>query len=132
MMKHIILFDGVCNLCQSIVQFVIKRDRHAKFSFASLQGEAGQRLLLEHQISPEIDSFIYITKNRAYHKSEAALRVCQQLDGAWKIFYIFLIIPRPIRDRVYQFIARNRYKWFGKQDSCMLPTPELKKRFLDQ
>lgn len=131
-MKHIILFDGVCNLCQFGVQFIVKRDPDAYFHFASLQGATGQRLLAEHQISPDLDSFIYISDTKVYNKSAAALRVARHLRGAWKIFYLFIILPRPIRDKMYEIIARNRYTWFGKQETCMLPSPELKSRFLEE
>ncbi|MGP4078916.1 thiol-disulfide oxidoreductase DCC family protein [Pseudalkalibacillus sp. R45] len=130
-MNSILLFDGECNLCNGIVQFVIKRDPKAQFKFAALQSETGQRLLKEHNLPHTFDSFILIENGKAYQKSSAGLRVTRHLNGAWRVFTIFKIIPTPVRDVVYNFIARNRYKWFGKRDSCMIPTPDIKSRFLD-
>ncbi|MGD6967963.1 thiol-disulfide oxidoreductase DCC family protein [Rossellomorea vietnamensis] len=129
-MGAIILFDGVCNLCNHIVQFVIKRDKHAYFKFASLQSEAGQTLLEKYKVDPKTDSIVLIEQDECYMKSSAALRVGKKLTGVWKAFFIFIIIPPVIRDKVYDLIARNRYNWFGKRDSCMLPSPEMKKRFI--
>jgi predicted DCC family thiol-disulfide oxidoreductase YuxK len=129
-MGAIILFDGVCNLCNHIVQFVIKRDKHAYFKFASLQSETGQTLLEKFKVDPETDSIVLIEQDECYMKSSAALRVSKKLAGVWKAFFIFIIVPPVIRDKVYDLIARNRYKWFGKRDSCMLPSPEMKKRFI--
>ncbi|RIW38413.1 thiol-disulfide oxidoreductase DCC family protein [Bacillus salacetis] len=130
-MHGIILFDGVCNLCNNIVQFVIKRDKAGYFQFASQQSPQGKALLEEYQIDPETDSFILIEQGRAFMKSTAALRVSKNLDGFWKVFYSCLLIPKPARDVMYDYIARNRYKWFGKKESCMLPGPEMKKRFIE-
>ena len=130
-MDRIILFDGVCNFCNSSVQFIIKRDPTGIYQFTSLQSGIGRKLLTEHNIPTELDSFIYLEANNVYFKSTAALKVCRNLKGLWKLVYIFIIIPRPLRDMVYGFIARNRYKWFGKRDACMIPSPEQRKRFLD-
>lgn len=131
-MKHIILFDGVCNLCNSAVQFVIKRDPDGQFSFASLQGEKGQKLLEQHNIQPETDSVILIESNgKVYEKSAAALRISMRLKGGWKLAQILLVVPPFIRNVFYRIIARNRYKWFGRQTECMMPTQEQKNRFLD-
>jgi predicted DCC family thiol-disulfide oxidoreductase YuxK len=130
-MSGIILFDGVCNLCSSIVQFVIKRDKKAYFQFASLQSEVGQSLLDEYKVDRKTDSFILIEDGKCYMKSSAALKVSKNLDGLWKFFIIGLVIPKPLRDILYDLIARNRYKWFGKNDSCMLPPPNMKKRFIE-
>lgn len=129
-MANIILFDGVCNLCNSSVQFIIKRDPDGYFSFAPLQEEAGKKLLDGHNIKTNMDSLILISNNTYYKKSSAALEICRHLQGAWKCLYVFKIIPRFIRDPLYSFIAKNRYKWFGKKSSCMVPTAENKKRFL--
>jgi predicted DCC family thiol-disulfide oxidoreductase YuxK len=129
-MKRIILFDGVCNLCNSLVQFIIKRDPNKRFHFASMQSAIGEELMLNSYGEVDMDSFVYIEGDRSYRKSSAALRVCKHLNGAWKLFYIFLIIPTPLRDYFYDLIAKNRYKWFGKKESCMMPTTELKDRFL--
>jgi predicted DCC family thiol-disulfide oxidoreductase YuxK len=130
-MEKIILFDGVCNLCNSSVQFVIKRDPDGCFKFASLQSEVGQSLLEQHGFNKEIDSFFLIENQRIYSKSSAALRVCRNLNGFWKVLSILRILPPSFRDFFYDIVARNRYKWFGKKESCMLPTKEMKKRFLD-
>lgn len=128
----IILFDGVCNLCNGAINFIIKHDPKAIFSFASLQGETGQKLLAKHKIDPnKIDSIILIESQRVSVKSTAALRIAKSLNRGYPLLYGFIIIPIFIRNAVYDYIARNRYKWFGKKDSCMIPTPELKSRFLD-
>jgi predicted DCC family thiol-disulfide oxidoreductase YuxK len=130
--KHpILLFDGVCNLCNSMVTFVIKRDKKATFKFASLQSDVGQNILKEHSLPmTEFDSFYYVEGKRIFTKSSAALKVAKELDGAWKLFYPLILIPKPLRDIVYSYVAKNRYRWFGKKDQCMLPNPEMQKRFL--
>jgi predicted DCC family thiol-disulfide oxidoreductase YuxK len=130
-MERIILFDGICNLCNSSVQFIIKRDPFGHFKFASLQGAAGQKLIKQFGVNNEINSFILIEDNKIFFKSSAAIRVCMKLRGPWKLLSIFKIIPPSIRDIFYNIVANNRYKWFGKQENCMLPTPEMRKRFLD-
>ena len=127
-----ILFDGVCNLCAWAVRFIIERDPRNIFRFASLQSNTGQRLLAEHGISTvSMDSFVLIENGIAFTESSAALRVAKLLQGAWPVCYAGIILPKMLRDPVYRFIARNRYRWFGKQDSCMMPTPELRARFLE-
>lgn len=127
----VILFDGVCNLCNGSVQFVIKHDQTALFKFASLQSDAGQQLLSRYQLSgADLSSFILIKDNKVYTRSTAALLVARQLTGVVKYLYIFSVIPTFIRDGVYNFIARNRYRWFGKQESCMVPTKDMLARFL--
>ncbi len=129
--QPIILFDGVCNLCNSAVQFVIRHDKAEKFLFASLQSNFGQQLLQQHQLPlQQFDSFILLQDEKVYTKSTAALKVAQQLNGAWKSLYFFTIVPTFIRDGVYAFIASHRYRWFGKMNECMIPTPQLKGRFL--
>ncbi|ETI66453.1 thiol-disulfide oxidoreductase DCC family protein [Neobacillus vireti] len=130
-MERIILFDGVCNLCNSSVQFILKRDPNGTFKFASLQGEAGQSLLKKYGLNTNINSFVLIENGEIYLKSTAALRICRKLTWAWRLVAVFLFIPRFIRDLFYELIAKNRYRWFGKKDSCMLPKPEWKSRFLD-
>ncbi len=130
--KPIILFDGVCNLCNSSVQKIIKSDPKENFLFASLQGYNGQRLLQQFNLpQTNFNSFVLIQNNKAFTKSTAALMVAKQMNGFWKILYGFIIFPKFIRDWVYNIIANNRYKWFGKKESCMLPSPNLKNRFLD-
>ncbi|MCA1054432.1 thiol-disulfide oxidoreductase DCC family protein [Rossellomorea aquimaris] len=127
----IILFDGVCNLCSHAVQFIIERDPKGNFRFASLQSNAGERLRREHGIQASTDSIVLIKDGRAYVESTAALRVASGLKWPWKAFTVMLVIPRPIRDRLYQWVAKNRYKWFGKKDSCMMPSKETKDRFIE-
>lgn len=128
----ILLFDGVCNLCNRGVQFVIKRDRKKKFRYAALQGHAGQELLRRYQLpANDFNSFVLIENDKAYTRSTAALRVLKELGGGWKLFYALIVLPKFLRDGGYNWIARNRYKWFGKRNECMVPTPDLKARFLD-
>jgi len=129
--KPIILFDGVCNLCNNAVQFIIRHDPDEKFLFASLQSEFGQQLMKQYSLPSEnFNSFILVQDNKVYNKSTGALKVAKELIGTWKLLYIFIVVPRFIRDAVYTWIANNRYKWFGKKDDCMIPTPQLKARFL--
>ncbi|MFI8380217.1 thiol-disulfide oxidoreductase DCC family protein [Leeuwenhoekiella sp. NPDC079379] len=132
MNSKIILFDGVCNLCNGAINFIIKQDSSGVFKFTSLQSETGMRLLQKHNIDPEkTDSIILVEGDRASVKSTAALRISRFLDKGYPLLYVFMIVPGFIRNIVYDFIAKNRYKWFGKKESCMIPTPELKSRFLD-
>lgn len=128
----IIFFDGVCNLCNRSIQFIIKRDTKKRFHFASLQGNEGQEMLLRfHLPTNDFHSFILLEGDRMYTRSTAVLRMLKGLGGGWKLLYGFIIVPKFIRDAIYNWIARNRYKWYGKRDECMIPTPELKERFLD-
>ena len=132
--KKVILFDGVCNLCNASVNFVIKRDRHDRFRYASLQSEIGKRLLEERHIdSNQVDSIVLIEPGVAYFlKSDAALEIANELGWPWKALYLFnYILPVQLRNNVYDLIARNRYRWFGKKDQCMIPTPSLRSKFLD-
>src|SRR5258706_4489970 len=127
----VVLFDGVCNLCNSSVQFIIKHDKKKQFLFASLQGRSGQELLKKFDLpATDFNSFVLVEKDRVYTRSTAALRIAKQLSGGWKLIYGFIIVPGFIRNAIYNWIARNRYKWFGKKDECMIPTRELKERFL--
>lgn len=129
--NRIILFDGVCNLCNASIQFIIKRDKKNLFKFASLQSDVGKSLLAQHHIDgTKMDSVVYIENGKAFTESTAAIRVAGYLGFPWKLLQVFLIVPSMIRNVVYQWIARNRYKWFGKQDSCMLPDASLEARFL--
>lgn len=130
-MSAIILFDGVCNFCNGSVNFIIERDRAGYFKFAPLQTEIGEKLLSEHGIDKsETDSVIMIEDGEAFMYSTAALRIAQKLDGAWSYVYIFRFVPRFLRDFFYKLFAKYRYKLFGKQEACMLPTPEIRARFL--
>ena len=127
----IILFDGVCNLCNGAVQYFIKRDKKKILKYASLQSESGQALLKKYDLPlTQFNSFVFIYDGKVYLRSSAALRAAKLLSGPVSWLYGFIIVPRFIRDGVYNMIAKNRYKWFGKQESCMIPTPELKSRFL--
>lgn len=130
--NYIILFDGVCNLCNNSVQFIIKNDKRNKFKFSSLQSPFGQNLLGKYNIDTNnTDSFVFIRKNKAYIKSSAALWVAKELGSFWQLLCFFFIIPASLRNLIYDWVARNRYKWFGKKESCMIPTPNIKNKFLD-
>jgi predicted DCC family thiol-disulfide oxidoreductase YuxK len=129
--NYILLFDGVCNLCVGVVNFTIKRDSEEKFKFAALQSESGQALLKKYHLpTNNFGSFVFIKGEQYFLKSSAALHVLKELGGVWKLFYLFIIIPAPLRDFIYHIVARTRYSIFGKRDSCMIPTPAVKRRFL--
>ena len=126
------MFDGVCNLCNASVRFIIKRDRKARFKFASLQSSYAAGLLQKLDFDSQgVDSIVLYEEGALYVRSTAALRIAKHLDGLWPLLYAFIIVPPFIRDAVYDFIARNRYQWFGKKEQCEVPTPELAARFLD-
>jgi predicted DCC family thiol-disulfide oxidoreductase YuxK len=131
--KKVILFDGVCNLCNDSVIKVIKNDKKNVFLFAPLQSEIGEKIIKKIGVdTSKIDSIILYDPSGAYYiKSSAALRVMNEFPGLWKLTQIFRILPAAFNNIFYDFVARNRYKWFGKKDSCMIPTPELKAKFLD-
>ncbi len=130
--NRVVLFDGVCNLCNLSVQFIIKRDSKNLFSFAALQSHVGQTQLRRYNIPVALlESIILIKNEKYYHRSDAVLEIARDLGGLWPVCYGFKVIPRFIRDGVYNLIAKNRYKIFGRQDQCMIPTPALKARFLD-
>ncbi|WP_342513727.1 thiol-disulfide oxidoreductase DCC family protein [Sporosarcina sp. FSL K6-1522] len=130
-MKRIVLFDGDCNFCDSSVQFIIKRDPAAHFLFTSLQSTKGVELTKQYAIPSNVDSLVLIDNGKAYTKSSAALRIAKKLDGLWHLLFLFILVPRKIRDGVYDYVATNRYKWFGKkEEACMLPPPEIRKRFI--
>jgi predicted DCC family thiol-disulfide oxidoreductase YuxK len=130
-MSGIILFDGICNLCNGIVQFIIRHDPEGKFKFASLQSEAGKALLQRAGL-PEngLDTIVYFSEEHKYIRSAAALRILRDLGGFWKLVYVLIIIPAPIRDFVYNGIANSRYKVFGRREICMVPAPDLLQRFI--
>jgi predicted DCC family thiol-disulfide oxidoreductase YuxK len=131
-MPKIILFDGVCNLCNWSVQFIIKRDKKAAFKFASIQSKVGQLLLKQKNInSQECDSIVYIKDERYFLRSSAVLEILKDIGGKWKLFYGFIAIPRFIRDSIYNLIAKSRYKLFGKRSECAVPSEALKNRFLE-
>jgi len=130
-MQPVIFFDGLCNLCNGAVQFTIKRDPTNKFRFAALQSEFALQNLAKFQLDPQKgDTFILLENGKVYQRSTAALRVAKNLSGWWPLLYAFMIVPKFIRDAVYNYIAKNRYRWFGKQESCWIPTPALKSKFL--
>ncbi len=129
----ILLFDGHCNLCNGWVQFIVKRNTTKSISFASLQSKAGSELLAEHNIKQNyIDSLVFIEEERFSVSSTAALRTLSYLSTWESHLKLLLILPRPLRDLIYRFVARYRYKWFGRREQCMLPTAELKERFLQE
>lgn len=129
----VVLFDGVCNLCQGSVQWMIARDKAERLRFASLQSEAGKKLLAQHGIdAPEgdPDSILFVEAGKVYDRSEAVLRMSRHLSLPWRLGGVFLVLPRFLRDPLYKYIARNRYRWFGKTEVCWMPTPALRQRFL--
>ena len=126
------MFDGVCNLCNDAVQFVIKQDKKGIIKFASLQSNFGQTMLLQNKLPIDnLGSFVYLKNNKCYTKSTAALLLLKDLGGFYYLFYAFIIVPTFLRDAVYNVVAKNRYKWFGKQDFCMLPSKDLASRFIE-
>lgn len=130
--NRVIIFDGVCNLCEALVIFIIKRDRGSKFKIVQAQSETGMRLQSELGIDViASQTFILVKNGTALFKSEAALEIAKNLDGAWKLIYLFKILPTFLRNKAYDYIAKNRYRWFGRQSVCMMPNEELKDRFLD-
>ncbi|SDH01088.1 thiol-disulfide oxidoreductase DCC family protein [Psychroflexus sediminis] len=131
--KKIVLFDGVCNFCNASVRFIIKRDKKDKFRFASLQSDLGQKLTRERGIdTSEIDSIILIDPGNAYYiKSTAALEICKDLSGLYPALRLFLVLPEGFRNLIYDFVARHRYQWFGKSETCPMPSEEEQSKFLD-
>ncbi|MBI2487857.1 MAG: thiol-disulfide oxidoreductase DCC family protein [Deltaproteobacteria bacterium] len=130
--NSIILFDGVCNLCSGIVLFTIRRDPQGIFKYAPLQSETGKSLLKQFGLPiDDFDSFVLVEGNKYYQKSTAVLRVAKRIRGLWPLIYLFIIVPRPIRDFIYDIVAKNRYRWFGKKEECLIPTPDIKSRFFE-
>ena len=129
-MSSIVLFDGVCNFCNGSVNFIIRHDREGRFKFAPLQSSVGEELQEKYGIGDDIDSIILIQNDKAYTHSTAALRIARTLGGIWSLAYALIIIPAPIRDHLYKLFAKYRYQWFGKMDACMIPTPDVRARFL--
>jgi len=128
--KPIVLFDGVCNLCNGFVQWLIQRDPEAQFRFTSLQSPVGQALIQKYNLTNDLGTVVLIHQDKAYTHSDVALQIVKMLGGAWPLLYIFHYVPSFIRNYIYNVIAHNRYRWFGEKDQCMIPTPELKSRFL--
>ena len=128
---RIVLFDGECNLCDASIRFIIKRDPQGRFKFAPPQSTAGRTLMQAHNLDvKQLGSVVLIENGAAYLKSDAALRIAKGLRGAWAAMYALILVPKFIRDATYSFVARNRYRWFGKRDECMTRTPEVRARFL--
>ena len=129
--EKVVLFDGVCNLCSSSVRFMLRRDRRRVLRFASIQSAAGRELYEQTGLDPDSpDSFVLVTPERTYLRSDAALAIAREFGGLWTLLGVFKIVPRALRDWVYSLVARNRYRWFGKREECLVPTPELRERFL--
>lgn len=127
----IVLFDGVCNFCNDRINFIIKHDKKDYFRFAALQSDTGKKILADHGILiPDLDTFILVEGGKTYDRTTAALRIAKHLDGLWPAMYVFIIVPPFLRDLVYKVIAKNRYKWWGEKESCMIPTPEVRLKFL--
>ena len=130
--QTIILFDGVCNFCNTAVNFVIKRDKKSVLKFAPLQSEFAKRIFINHHLPPEdFHTFLFIENNKIYTKSTAALKVCKYLKGLWSLLYGLIIVPEFIRNGIYNWIAKNRYQWFGKKEVCMIPSADVRSRFLN-
>jgi predicted DCC family thiol-disulfide oxidoreductase YuxK len=125
-----VLFDGVCNVCNNWVQFIIKRDPSAKFRFASLQSDEAKILLQNYDQKVSLDSIVLLQDGKVYTESTAILQIFRKLAGLWPLLHVFRIVPSFIRDSFYRWFAKNRYRWFGQQESCMIPTPEVRQRFL--
>ena len=129
-MGSIILFDGVCNFCNSAVNFIIRHDRARRFKFTPLQSEAGQRYKAEFGIGDDVDSIVLIEDGRAFTHSTAGLRIARGLGGTWSLAYALIVVPAFIRDYAYETFAKYRYRLFGRKDICMMPTPEIRERFI--
>ena len=129
-MERIVLFDGVCNFCNATVNWIIRHDREKGFKFAPLQSEFGQQQRAKFGISDDIDSIVLIDDGRAYTHSTAALRIARALGGIWSLGYAGIVLPRFVRDWFYKLFAANRYRMFGKKDVCMMPTPDVRERFV--
>ena len=130
-MTDIVIFDGVCNLCARSVQFILRHESEPRFLFSPLQSAAGARLLRSHGFpTSDVASFVLLSDGKVYTRSGAALHIARHFKGPWQLLRVLWIVPRPLRDLLYDYIARNRYSWFGKADSCLVPTPELSARFI--
>lgn len=129
--KSLVLFDGVCNVCSGAVSFIIDRDPRGRFQFASLQSDLGKSLSAEHGISAERDTIVLVEGGLAFVESAAVLRIARQLEGPVRALAVFTFLPTGFRDALYRYFAAHRYRWFGRRDTCRVPTPELRERFLD-
>ena len=132
-MNDVVVFDGVCNLCAFSVKFILEHEAGPTLRFAPLQSDEGSRLMREFGFSPEdAKTFVLVADGKPHVKSDAAIRVAGYLRGGWKLLRLVRIVPRPVRDWAYDLVARNRYRWFVRTDSCMVPTPELRARFVEE
>ena len=130
--NSVIFFDGVCNLCNASVQFAIEHDEKSIFKFTALQSTYAEKVLPAFGVNvKKINSIILVENGSLYTKSSAALKIARRLNGLWPLLYVFIVIPKFVRDAIYDVIAKNRYQWWGKQESCWVPTPELKQRFIN-
>ncbi|WP_339317074.1 thiol-disulfide oxidoreductase DCC family protein [Paenibacillus sp. FSL R10-2734] len=129
--KSIVLIDGVCHLCQGLIRFIIPRDPKAKFLFAPLQSEIAAKLMHEAGLpTGQLNTVVLLENGVCYTESAAVLRIARRLRFPWPVTYVFIVVPRPIRNALYRYVAKNRYRWFGRDEQCLLPTPEIKQRFL--
>lgn len=129
--KYIVVFDGVCVFCNASVKFIIDRDKNNRFLFTPMQTDFAQSLLQNHQLnSVSLDTFLLVKNDQAYLRTDAALEITKDLNGFWYLFNFFRIVPRPVRDFIYRVFARNRYKLFGRNHQCMVPSDELKSKFV--
>jgi predicted DCC family thiol-disulfide oxidoreductase YuxK len=132
-MPAVVLFDGSCNFCNSSVDFIIDRDPAGYFRFAPLQSKAARPLLAHCHLPPEfLDNIVLVEDGACHARSTAALRILRRLNGLWPLLYAIIVLPRPLRDTIYDWFARNRYRWFGKREACRIPTAELRDRFLEE
>jgi len=130
--QNVIIFDGVCKFCNNSVNFIIKRDHHNVFLFAPMQSEAAQDLIAKYNVKDVgFDTFLLIKNNKCFYRTDAVLEITKDLSGYWYLFRVFKLLPRSFRDYFYRLLARNRYDIFGKTDKCMVPTPDIKNKFLD-
>jgi predicted DCC family thiol-disulfide oxidoreductase YuxK len=129
---RVVLFDGVCNVCNAAVNFIIDRDPEARFCFASLQSGKGRELCAAHGLSEDVRTIVLVEDGAAYTESTAVLRIVRRLGAAWPLLYVAILLPRALRDVLYRFFAANRYRWFGKRESCRVPTPDIRRRFLSE
>jgi len=130
--RHIVIFDGICRFCSGAVRFIIKRDPRGRFAFTPMQGDIAQKLMETHSDAGlGSDTFILIKNGVCYVRTDAALEIAKDLSGLWFLFRVFKLVPRAVRDYIYRAFSRNRYSLFGKRESCMIPTPDIRSRFLE-
>lgn len=129
--KSVVLIDGVCHLCQGLVRFIVPRDPKGSFLFAPLQNELAREMMVANGLTPgQLNTVVVLEDGVCYTESAAVLRIARRLRFPWPVAYIFIIVPRSLRDALYRYVARNRYRWFGRDEQCLVPTPEIRRRFL--